>query len=136
MTNVKQNNKGITLIALVVTIVVLLILAGITITALFGENGLIERAKIADQKTKEGAQNDISAIENLGAQLNAMVNGTTGGSEEEPPTKSRIEELMETAATDNKTVYDKYGNKIRVPEGFKILAHGTRKWKPYSRIYI
>ncbi|MGN1269881.1 MAG: Tfp pilus assembly protein FimT/FimU, partial [Clostridia bacterium] len=37
MTKEKQKNKGITLIALVVTIVVLLILAGITITALFGD---------------------------------------------------------------------------------------------------
>ena len=124
MTKVKQNNKGITLIALDVTIVVLLILAGITITALFGDNGLITRAKIADQKTKEGAQNDISAIEDLGAQVNTIVNGQT------------IESLMARASNKNETVLDKYGNKIRVPAGFKILAHGTRKWKPYSRIYI
>lgn len=37
-------NKGITLIALAVTIVVMLILAGISITALTGDNGLIENA--------------------------------------------------------------------------------------------
>ncbi|MGN1270205.1 MAG: hypothetical protein ACI4UU_05005 [Clostridia bacterium] len=111
MTKVKQNNKGITLIALVVTIVVLLILAGITITALFGENGLIERAKIADQKTKEGAQNDIEAIENLDEQVDVMINGPT-----------TIETLMTKAATKNKTVYDKYGNKITVPKGFKIVT--------------
>ena len=125
MTKVKQNNKGITLIALVVTIVVLLILAGITITALFGDNGLITRAKIADQKTQEGAQKDIEAIEDLDEQVDVMINGPT-----------TIETLMTKAATKNKTEYDKYGNKIRVPAGFKILAHGTRKWKPYSRIYI
>ncbi|MGN1269980.1 MAG: Tfp pilus assembly protein FimT/FimU [Clostridia bacterium] len=124
MTKVKQNNKGITLIALVVTIVVLLILAGISITALFGDNGLITRAKIADQKTKEGAQNDIEAIENLDEQVDVMINGPT------------IETLMTKASTKNETVYDKYGNKIRVPAGFKILAHGTRKWKSYSRIYL
>ena len=44
----KRNNlgeKGITLIALVVTIVVLLILAGVSINALFGNNGIIEKAK-------------------------------------------------------------------------------------------
>ena len=114
MTKVKQNNKGITLIALVVTIVVLLILAGITITALFGDNGLITRAKLADQKTQEGAANDISAIEDLGSQLNTIVNGPT------------IESLMARASNKNETVYDKYGNKIRVPAGFKILAHGTQ----------
>lgn len=39
------NQKGITLIALVVTIVVLLILAGVSINALFGNNGIISRAK-------------------------------------------------------------------------------------------
>ena len=105
-----RESKGITLIALVVTIVVLLILAGITITALFGENGLIERAKIADQKTKEGAQNDISAIEDLGSQLNSIVNGPT------------IESLTKKAATKNEIVYDKYGNKITVPKGFKIVT--------------
>ena len=135
MTKVKQNNKGITLIALVVTIVVLLILAGITITALFGDNGLITRAKIADQKTKEGAQNDISAIEDLGAQLNTIVNGTGDNPPGITPT-STIEELMANASKDNEIVLDKYGNPIKVPAGFKILAHGTRKWKSYSRIYL
>lgn len=44
-----KHNKGITLIALVITIIVLLILAGIAIAALTGENGLLERAS----KTKE-----------------------------------------------------------------------------------
>ncbi|MGN1270189.1 MAG: type II secretion system protein, partial [Clostridia bacterium] len=75
MTKEKQNSNGITLIALVVTIVVLLILAGITITALFGENGLIERAKMADQKTQEGIRNDISAIKGLDAQVDAIITG-------------------------------------------------------------
>ncbi|MGN1269573.1 MAG: hypothetical protein ACI4UU_01720, partial [Clostridia bacterium] len=110
---------------LVVTIVVLLILAGISITALFGENGLIERAKIADQKTAEGAQKDIEALENLDEQVDTLLNGPT-----------TMEDLMTKASEYNKTVYDKYGNKIRVPAGFKILAHGTRKWKSYSRIYL
>ena len=41
-----KNNKGITLIALVVTIVVLLILAGISINALIGDNGLIKGHKM------------------------------------------------------------------------------------------
>lgn len=36
--NIKNNNKGITLIALVITIIVLLILAGVTIAALTGDN--------------------------------------------------------------------------------------------------
>ncbi len=53
----KNNEKGITLVALVITIIVLLILAGVTIAALSGENGILKRAsqsvvetKIADAK--------------------------------------------------------------------------------------
>ena len=111
MTKEKQNSNGITLIALVVTIVVLLILAGITITALFGENGLIERAKMADQKTQEGIRNDISAIKGLDAQVDAIITG-----------KETIESLMARASNKNETVYDKYGNKITVPKGFKIVT--------------
>ena len=40
-----KEKKGITLIALVITIIILLILAGITLSALMGENGLIENTK-------------------------------------------------------------------------------------------
>lgn len=46
---VKERNEGITLIALVVTIIVLIILAGIAVNLLLGENGLLQRAK--DSKT-------------------------------------------------------------------------------------
>ena len=50
---IKANDtKGITLIALVVTIVVLLILAAVTISLVFGPNGVINKAKEADENTK------------------------------------------------------------------------------------
>ena len=48
-----KENKGITLIALVVTIIVLLILAGISINALAGQNGILNRTTSAKQKTEE-----------------------------------------------------------------------------------
>ena len=44
MNTKKKNARGITLIALVITIIVLLILAGVTINALSGENGILKRA--------------------------------------------------------------------------------------------
>ena len=55
MEKFKRNQKGITLIALIVTIIVLLILAGISITTLTGENGLITRTTGAVEKKKEAA---------------------------------------------------------------------------------
>ena len=47
----KENNNGITLIALVLTIVVLIILASITINIVIGKNGIIERGKQAKEQT-------------------------------------------------------------------------------------
>ena len=44
---IKKDMKGITLIALVITIIVLLILAGITIGAITGDNGIINQAQSA-----------------------------------------------------------------------------------------
>lgn len=48
----KNNQKGITLIALVVTIIVLLILAGVSIAMLTGQNGILNRASEASYQTK------------------------------------------------------------------------------------
>ena len=56
----KKNARGITLIALVITIIVLLILAGVTIAALSGDNGILKRATQAKTKTgKENAEEQI-----------------------------------------------------------------------------
>ena len=46
-------NKGITLVALVITIIILLILAGISIATLTGQNGLLSKANIAGEETKK-----------------------------------------------------------------------------------
>ena len=53
-----KRNKGITLIALVVTIVVLLILAGVSISMLTGENGIIKQAEMAKINTRAGTVRD------------------------------------------------------------------------------
>lgn len=45
-----EEKKGITLIALVVTIVVLLILAGVSINAIFSDSGILNRAQTAQNK--------------------------------------------------------------------------------------
>ena len=54
----KTNNKGITLIVLVITIVILLILAGIAIAALTGNNGLFSRAQQAKEETIKSQLNE------------------------------------------------------------------------------
>ena len=56
------NVEGITLIALVVTIVVLLILASVSITVVFGDNGILQLAKEAGEKTNETKDKDLRQI--------------------------------------------------------------------------
>lgn len=65
--SMQKRNNGITLIALVVTVIVLLILAGISIQMLTGDNGILQRAGQAkDMTEKEGAREQIG-LEVLGA---------------------------------------------------------------------
>lgn len=58
----KERNKGITLIALVITIIVLLILAGVTIATLTGENGILTRVNKAKTSNAEGEVKDEFAL--------------------------------------------------------------------------
>ena len=86
--NVKKQQKtsGITLIALVVTIVVLLILAGITISLVFSENGIIAKAREAAERTNQAVINEQAQMNELAEYMGNMLNGIGGGSTPEEPT--------------------------------------------------
>ena len=64
----ERKQTGITLIALVITVIVLLILAGVTIAALSGDNGILTRAKEAKEKTEQAQKDEekiLSEMENM-----------------------------------------------------------------------
>lgn len=63
MKNFRKNEIGITLIALVITVIVLLILAGVTIATLTGDNGILTRTQEAKEETEQ-AQKDEEKILN------------------------------------------------------------------------
>lgn len=63
----KTKNKGITLIALVITIIVLLILAGVTIATLTGDNGILNQAGKAKDKTIEAESIERVQVEVAGS---------------------------------------------------------------------
>lgn len=56
-----KNQKGITLVALVITIVVLLILAGVTISMVLGPNGVLTNSQKAKDNSAQGTANDALA---------------------------------------------------------------------------
>ena len=75
-----KENKGVTLIALAVTIVVMLILAGVTISVLNGENGIVKQAQKAKEESKikelkEKVRIDIAGkrVENINGELRVSV---------------------------------------------------------------
>ena len=69
-TKVKENQKGITLIALVITIIVLLILASVSIAMLTGDNGILTRAGDAKIETAIGAVKEQVALYQIEKKMN------------------------------------------------------------------
>ena len=74
-----SKQSGITLVALVVTIVVLLILAGISIRLVLDNNGIITRAGDAKDKHEQGRVNDQTDLYSAEEWINQMVGGSSGG---------------------------------------------------------
>ena len=66
---VKNENKGITLIVLVITIIVLLILAGITIATLTGDNGILNKTDKASEETDKQTATEIINLKITEAQI-------------------------------------------------------------------
>ncbi len=105
-----KNESAITLVALVVTIIVLIILAGISISLVIGNNGIMQKA-VKGREDYTGAaineQQDLNKIEDYieDNTSNAVkIESVKGGNYFEAPT----------------TVKDTNGNLIKVPQGFKI----------------
>jgi len=127
-----SNQTGITLIALVVTIVVLLILAGVSLNAVFGQDGIIQKAKDAQNKMDQAVENDQKGINELSNWLDSKINGNSGrnttggnttGGDANPSTTPKISTLVGKVVDKNTKAEDAYGNKITIPKGFKILEH-------------
>ena len=64
-----KTNKGITLIALVITVIVLIILAGVTISMLSGENGILTKAAEAKEITEKAQAEEQSQLSQLNNQM-------------------------------------------------------------------
>ena len=70
-----RKERGITLVSLVVTIIILIILAGVSINLTLGENGIITKSKQAKEKTEQAKLNEEVALNELYMQIE-----TEGGS--------------------------------------------------------
>ena len=85
-----KQEKGITLIALVVTIVVLLILAGVSISLVLNNNGVISKAKEARDKYAEAQTNDEKQLNEVSDWIKETVGDTTGGGSDYDPASDGV----------------------------------------------
>jgi len=121
----RKENKGITLIALVVTIVVLIILAVISVNAVLGENGIIRRAEQAKVLKSHGevtegiklAYVDYEFEQTTG--VTAKVEETKLASVKVASARARTETFLEFLARKG------YTNENNVVDVVKLLGHNT-----------
>ena len=118
-----QNKKerGITLIALVVTIIVLIILAGVSINLVFGNLGIVTKAKEAKRMQEQAELNEQIALGELSNEIDKTINGK-GTPTDSPTGMPTIKELRDSGEFMKKetTAIDSDKNLIKIPKGFKI----------------
>ena len=109
------NTKGITLIALVITIIILLILAGISISALTG-SGLFEKAKLAKNRTKEAEELENQRLSEYETQINEL-----GGQKQEDIPGISAKDILDS---EDKSKY--YG---KIVKGYSCKASSDLTWR-------
>ncbi|MBO5478369.1 MAG: hypothetical protein J6A04_01415 [Clostridia bacterium] len=72
-----KGQKGITLVALVITIIVLLILAGITISLTLGQDGILKRAQEAGANYTNAARYENTQLKEFDNTANAIIYNVT-----------------------------------------------------------
>ena len=122
-----EKSNGITLIALVITIIVLVILGGITISKLI-DNGLLENTQLAKEKTENEQNKEKIEINKYSDTINDYISGSREYETEINNLKTEIEKLKNNSSysmtekivgtwIDGKTLYKRtfdYGSSINV----------------------
>ena len=114
----KNKNKGITLVALVITIIILLILAGISISALTN-TGIFQRAKDAKQKSADAELDQNTKLDSYENEIDNYLPKQNNN--------KTVEQAKEKVLSTEKNIelVDAKENKIVIPAGFKITGDAT-----------
>ncbi len=122
-----SNQRGITLIALVITIVILIILATVSIKVVLGEGGLIDRAQEGKSLTDQAQTDEQEEL--TGAE--EYINGILVEIEDQNPPgeKSEVAEAIEngTKYTDTTPIKDDLENTVYIPGGFHLAKDSGTK---------
>ena len=120
-----SKERGITLIALVITVVILIILATVTLNVVLGEGGLIQRAQQAKELTEQAALTEQQSLNSLMSEYANIM-----AEDQNPPIpKSEVEEAKEsgTPFEDTTTITDDLDNEVTIPGEFHIAEDSGTK---------
>ena len=117
-----KERRGVTLIALVITIIVLLILAGVTIAMLTGDNGIISKAMQAKNKTEEARKTEEAGLKKIENYIN--------GKSAEAGVVIQDLKSIKSDGTEGEVIGEKVsdgaGGVVPIPSGFYYVG-GTAK---------
>ncbi len=146
-----HNNKaGITLVALVITIIILLILAGIVINLTIGQRGILRRAEEAGRNYQEAAKREDETLSNFLKEADDIIDGLGGQSKPLPENalakKVEIGDYVaynpkEGVTDESKLSYksevgtgSSHGNGYTdIPEGQTFTVEANTKWRVLSK---
>ena len=112
---IKQGNSGITLIALVITVIVLIILAGVTISMVVGDDGIITKAKEASQNMSNATSEEKELLQNMLNTMNEIESGI--GGEIDPPGPTMPDGWNKDKVTE---VVEEGNKKAPIPKGYVV----------------
>ena len=127
---VLKNQRGITLVALVITIVILIILATVAINFAFGNNGLINRAEDAKKYYANDTAYTEESLSNVESYIDGIIGENGGSGQGETTTVADLKpgEGEEVTILENTTpITDELNNTIYVPGGFGIAKDSGTK---------
>ena len=128
MKELKNNRqKGITLIALVVTIVVLIILATVSILAVFGDNGIIARAQTAKDTHEKGKADETNTLDDYASYIGNYLDGkggNSGGSDTptNPTAGTTVAKPGTWTSSQVTPIADGNGGTVPLPNGFYYVG--------------
>ena len=130
----KEKEKGITLVALVITVVVMLILAGVAIAAVVDGDGLFSKTRQAAETYENAARNEGDTIQSMINQIDEYLgNKNTGtgdgdGDDDNPPAGgATIGEIVDENKTFSGGTTGSYNDPI-IPKGFAPVNEGNATW--------
>ena len=128
----KEKEKGITLVALVITVVVMLILAGVAIAAVVDGDGLFSKTRQAAETYENAARNEGDTIQSMINQIDEYLGnkntGTGDGDDDNPPAGgATIGEIVDANKTFSGGTTGSYSDPI-IPKGFAPVNEGNATW--------